>query len=183
MADKISPTPEQLRQLLRYEPESGKLYWRDRGQEWFADASRMKAWNTRCAGKEAFTSVHGEGYRCGRVLDKHKLAHRVVWAIQTGEWPASDVDHIDGDRSNNAWANLRSVTRIENMRNAKRFKSNTSGHVGVWWSAATSMWIAEIKVGGEKLTIGSFDRIEDAAAARKTAEAQHGFHKNHGRAL
>lgn len=182
MAKKANPTPEQLRQLLRYDPETGELFWMERGIEWFGSVWRMDAWNKRCSGKEAFTSTHGERYKCGRVLDRLKLAHRVIWAIQTGAWPDGDVDHIDGDRANNAWSNLRSVSRSENMRNAKRFKSNTSGHVGVWWSSQVSKWMAEIKVDGEKLHIGSYDRIEDAAAARKAAEVQHGFHENHGRA-
>ena len=139
-------------------------------------------WNKRFSGREAFTSRHGEGYKCGKVLDCLILAHRAIWAIQTGEWPKDDTDHIDGDRGNNRWVNLRAVDRTENMRNAKRFKSNSSGHVGVWWSKPIERLIAEIKVDGRKLHLGTFADIEDAIAVRKAAEKRYEFHDNHGRA-
>lgn len=182
MANQPLPSPDVLRQLLSYDPETGKLFWKERGPEWFDSEPRHRAWNTRCAGKEAFTSRHGEGYKCGKVLDRLILAHRAIWAIQTGEWPSDDTDHIDGDRANNRWVNLRAVCRVENMRNTKRSKANSSGHIGVWWSKQVKSWIAEIKVDGKKFHLGTFDDIADAAAARKAAEKQHDFHENHGRA-
>lgn len=176
MADFHLPSPTELRKLLRYEPETGKLYWlpragKTRGERFF---------NTRFAGKEALT-YDAKGYRVGSIMDRDAKAHRVAWAIHYGEWPAGFVDHINQDRSDNRIANLRLADHAVNGRNAKLHSSCTSGVLGVGWVKAKNRWRAMIKVDGRSRYIGMFKTFEDAVAVRREAEARYGFHKNHGR--
>lgn len=182
MAHKALIHPDALRQLLRYDPETGKLFWRMRDASMFANEIRARQWNTRCAGKEALTTRHAAGYKCGPVMNKLYLAHRVAIALVNGEWPEGEVDHINGDRTDNRWCNLRAVSHQENAKNRAIGRGNSSGLMGVYWSKANLCWIAEIKADGVKHHLGSFASKEAAYAARKSAEGAHGFHRNHGRA-
>ena len=181
MAKAPLPSPEVLRQLLRYEPETGMLFWRERPRSMFSSCSRHRGWNTRCAGKLALSTKHSAGYRCGPINNKLLLAHRVIMAIQNGEWPEGEVDHVNGDRADNRLSNLRCVPHEENARNRCLSGRNTSGAMGVWWHKANRCWIAEITHDGIKQHIGSFTVKEDALRARRGAEQKLGFHRNHGR--
>ncbi len=179
-------TPELLRQLLRYEPETGKLYWRERDVRFFRDGAKAKeavckSWNTKWAGKEAFKFIGGNGYHRGAVFDRPMRAHRVIWALVHGAWPEADIDHINGDRSDNRLCNLRVVTRAENNRNAKRPTDNTSGIPGVYSTRAPGKWFAKIGAGGKRIYLGTYDTFDLAVQAREAALKKHGFHPNHGR--
>lgn len=185
MAENL-PSIDTLRLLLRYEPETGRLFWRERPESMFADGGHSAAhcaakWNTRYAGKEALTALRVHGYRHGSVLDKQQAAHRVVWALVYGKWPSQDIDHINGDPADNRIINLRLVTKAENMRNQKRYATNKSGATGVNWFKRDRTWQAKITVSGQQVHLGYFKNIDDAIAARKAAEARYGFHENHGR--
>jgi hypothetical protein len=138
-------------------------------------------WKTRSAGKEALTATGSHGYRCGPVLSNLLLAHRVIWALQTGEWPQQHIDHINGDKQDNRWENLRCVSRRSNMRNRKLSSNNSSGCHGVSRVSKGEGWRARIHTAaGEKL-LGVYDDRNDAIAARKAAEKLYGYHENHGR--
>lgn len=174
MATKPLPDIDTLHQLLRYEPDTGKLFWKERDDV-------RPGWNTRWAGKEAFTANDGHGYKMGRISYTIFRAHRVIMAMVNGEWPAHEVDHINGDRADNRRKNLRLVTRTENGRNTRKPAHNTSKVVGVSWHKASGKWRASIKTNGMGKHLGVFPRKADAIAARKAAEAELGFHENHGR--
>jgi hypothetical protein len=168
------PPIDYLRQRLRHDPGTGKLYWR-------ADAPLVrKNWNTRFGGREAFTAIRNTGYRHGRIDDVCYQAHRVIWALHYGADPVGHLDHIDHDKLNNRIENLRIVNHQENHRNTSRRRNNTSGHMGVSWFAAGNKWSAYIMVDRKKKHLGYFDRLDDAVAARRAAEATFGFHENHG---
>lgn len=162
---------ETLRALLHYDPATGALTWRSRGDKW---------WDGRYAGKPALQSVNAYGYLCGRVFDRHCFAHRAAWAIHTGAWPLGDIDHIDGNKQNNAISNLRDGTKSQNQRNTRRPKNNTSGAIGVTWNRRSRKWKAQLGIKGGKY-LGEFARFEDAVAARKAAETAYGYHPNVGR--
>lgn len=115
--------------------------------------------------------------------NKSMAVHKVAWFYMTGEWPDSDIDHIDHNRKNNKWSNLRLATRQENMRNATRSKSNTSGFTGVTWCKQQKQWQAQITVSGKCIKLGRFDDINDAISARKQANKVYGFHANHGKKI
>lgn len=169
------------RQLLRYEPETGRLFWLERPREMFPAIHHWKTWNTRYAGTEAFPSTDAAGYRQGRIFDVQYRAHRVVWLIQTGNWPDGQIDHINGIRDDNRLSNLRVVSNIENGRNQSRYSTNTSGVTGVYWHRARQKWAAGIKINGRIKYLGLFNLIEDAAATRASSNLAHGFSERHGK--
>ena len=172
MTTKELPSVDYLRKRLRYEPETGKLFWRD-------CADMPNNWRARYAETEAFTNVSG-GYRTGRVDAATFGAHRVAWSIHYGEWPSNQIDHINGIRADNSIANLRVVTPQENSRNRTMNRDNTSGVCGVSWFKRLKKWKVQIKVDGRMIHLGLFDSIEDAAAARAEASARYGFSSRHG---
>lgn len=104
-------------------------------------------------------------------------AHRIVWLMFRGEVSAGmEVDHINGDRSDNRIENLRLVTKAENSRNRKTPTNNTSGEIGIQRRRSGSY---QARVG--KLHVGTFETIDEAVAARRAASIPLGFHENHGR--
>ena len=178
MGIKKEMDPSLLRQLLTYEPETGKLYWCERPRGMFKSDRSCRSWNTRFAGNEAFTAKL-TGYHQGAVLGGRFLAHRVIWAMVHGEWP-NEIDHINGDRADNRLVNLRSVSHSENGRNQRPPTTNTSGVVGVRRHGGAGVWRACIRVSGRNKHLGSFKSMEDAIRARRAAEQAHGYHGTMG---
>ena len=185
MAVKPLPSQEVLRQLLDYVPETGKLYWKERPFSMFRDGAQSAQhnaaiWNAKNAGREACSST-ANGYLETSLHRTPVLAHRVIWKMVTGE-DAQSVDHIDGDKSNNRFVNLRGVTQIENGQNQVLRKNNTSGVMGVYWSKPHNKWIARLNYKYKTIYIGIFETFDEAVAARRAAEREYGLHPNHGRA-
>ena len=185
MANKALPEQSVLLQLLRYEPETGKLFWRERGVEWFSaktqnrSSSLCRLWNERYADKEAFTCM-SYGYRTGSVLASNYKAQRIIWKMETGVDP-DHIDHVNGTRSDNRLLNLRDVTITENAKNRKIPTNNKTGVIGVyrWAHGRNVYWVA---TSPEKTDTTYFHCVGQAIAARRAAEIKHGFHPNHGRA-
>lgn len=185
MADRQLPSIDLLRQLLRYDADTGLLFWKERPIEMFVGGEypperRAASWNSRCADKEAFTYVNSAGYRSGAVNDLLLLAHRVIWAIHYSKWPDDDVDHIDGDKLNNRIANLRDVPQAVNTRNAVGKSNNTSGVTGVSWRPDRGKWRARVMVNYREISLGHFDTLEEATIAREAAVRQFDFTERHG---
>tara|TARA_R110001606_G_scaffold190822_1_gene338772 strand:+ start:384 stop:701 length:318 start_codon:yes stop_codon:yes gene_type:complete len=101
--------------------------------------------------------------------------------MHVGDWPADQIDHISGDRSDNRIENLREATQTENSRNMKTLANNMSGVMGVSWDKRERHWIATISDDNSSVRLGRFKSFEDAVAARKAAEVEYGYHPNHGR--
>lgn len=175
------PEASLMKELLRYDRDSGLLWWRERPLRFFKDARSMKVWNTQFAGKPALRGVHKDGYSKGRVLGFDLLTHRVVWAIHHDEWPSGEIDHIDGDPSNNRIENLRDVSSAVNGQNIKRSKRNSSGRTGVSFNKLQKKWVAYIQAHKKFMYLGQFDSFEEACSARELAEREAGFHQNHDR--
>lgn len=184
MAVRRLPSQDVLNQLLRYDPETGKLFWRERPSSFFSDGYRTaegKAanWNSRFAGQEAFVTPHVHGHLSGVLNYRRYLAHRIIWKMMTGEEPDT-VDHENGIGSDNRWINLRSVTQQENTQNSGLSKNNTSGVNGVCWDKRRGKWYARIKVDRRNIFLGTFDTLQEAEAARLQANHDYGFHETHG---
>ena len=115
------------------------------------------------------------GYVYVCIGGKCYLGHRLAWFYQTGSWPDCHIDHVNGVRSDNRWANIRSATRAENQRNRGRPANNTSGYKGVSWYARKQKWRARLVCEGVESHLGYFDNIEDARSAySKAASTLHG---------
>ena len=186
MAKQDIPTPEELRKLLRYEPETGKLFWRERTPDMFTEGKqslehKCSKWNSCYANKEALKQTKNDGYKRGLIWRQTYPAHRIAWAVFYGSWPSDQIDHINGVKDDNRISNLRDVTHAENNKNKSMQSNNTSGVNGVRWNKADRKWRAFITVEKKFKYLGGFQEIEDAIAARKAAEVKYGFHPNHGR--
>ena len=180
MAPKALPPLGVLRQRLRYEPETGKLFWKEQPPSSFKDERAAKIWNGRYAGNEAGTK-DPRGYIGIRINGHRVWAHRAVWAFVHGCWPEQHIDHLDGDKSNNRPGNLRECSNAVNSRNSKLFASNSSGVCGVCWDKKNGKWKAQAKVDGIQYNLGRFATKELAAAARKAFDAETGaFTLEHG---
>lgn len=178
--------PAVLRKLIDYDPLTGAMIWKIREPFWFtkgpfAPEHQAKVWNAQFSGKPALACITGNGYREGHVLRRSLKAHRAAWAIMTGEWPDGFIDHINGKRADNRWANLRVVTNSENLRNARMRADNLSGCNGVGWHRASGKWRARITVANKQVHLGTFDTKDAAIAARTEAERGRGFTTRHGR--
>lgn len=164
---KIEITPDLLRELLDYSPDTGQLLWKPR--------EGAKNWNTRWAGRPALAYKDTNDYLYGRVFAQRIYAHRAAYMIYHGIVP-NDVDHINGDRADNRISNLRSATRSENLRNRSANKRPTkSGIVGVYL-VPSGRWQVYIC----QKSLGTFATKEEAIHARRAAEAKMGFSPRHG---
>ena len=173
------PSFEEVALALRYEAQTGEFYWLPRDE---LGSSGRRGWNRKYAGKPALTYLCA-GYLSGTLLGSAVLAHRVAWLLHYGEWPAGQIDHINGDRTDNRIENLRVVTATENNRNRKVPKTNISGRIGVSRSSRSpGRWQAFIKKDGKSRYLGSYRSVEEASEARQKAERALGYHENHGRA-
>lgn len=155
-----------LKQLLHYDPITGKFRWRPR-------SDRSKGWNRKHAGKLAgWVTGDTHGYERIAIDGSHHYAHRLAVLYMTGKWPKDEVDHINRVRDDNRWGNLREASKSENGRNTGLRKTNTSGIKGVSWDRSRGKWLATICVGRVQTALGRFDTKEEAIAARRAAEAR-----------
>lgn len=179
MAAQPLPSIAEIRQLLRYDPETGLLWWLPRPEALFKypgakrPSQSCKRWNARYAGTKAGANDHN-GYVLVKIHDRSYPAHRLIWAMVHGKWPET-IDHINGIPSDNRLTNLRDVSREINQRNQRRHKSNKSGRTGIFWSEQYGAWLASIKMRNVSHVIGVFDDFDKAVAARKLIEQKNGF--------
>jgi hypothetical protein len=150
-------TVDEARRVFDYDADSGILSRR------VSTGSRSRLGPTGCPVPT--------GYLMVRLHRKAHYVHRLAWLLTYGEWPVGEIDHINGDRSDNRLCNLRDLGRAENGQNIGVPANNTSGATGVYFSARAQRWVAEIKVNQKKRHIGTFVLLADAVAARQAARA------------
>jgi hypothetical protein len=152
-------TSERLNELLFVNPQNGVFIWRS---------------NTGGKGKkhkEAGTLMFN-GYLKIGIDNKEYLAHRLMWLYVYGEFPKTNIDHIDRCRSNNSILNLRLATPKQNAENMFRTSTNTSGYRGVHFNKRlqSKPWSANIMHNKKTIHIGYFQTAEEASIARKSTE-------------
>lgn len=117
------------------------------------------------------------GYLRCRVHGRIYFLHRLAFLAMTGEFPPGDVDHIDGNRGNNAWSNLRAATRSGNCQNRTAATTARSGVRNVYFDPQSGRWQVKVMVDGRSKSFGYFATIEEATPVARAAEAKlHTFH-------
>lgn len=150
------PTAEELRSLLDYDPATGIFRWR-------------RSAGTSAAGDLA-GCVRGRYWIIG-IRGRRYRAHRLAWVYVYGVWPELEIDHRDTFTLNNAIANLRQATRLQNTHNSKPHRANKIGLKGV--TASRGKFHAKIRANFQTIYLGAFDTAEAAHAAYRTAAEQH----------
>lgn len=155
-------TVDRLKSLLDYNPETGDFTWKIKTSNRTPVGSRAGAKGTL-------------GYIHISVDMKKYLAHRLAYFYMIGEWPAEVIDHINGNKSDNRWANLRPATVAQNTWNSSVPQNNSSGHKGVSFSKSKRRWTARISKNYRLRILGYFDTKEEAIEAyQKAAKRLHG---------
>ena len=142
-------TPERLKEVLDYDPETGISTW-------------LVSRGSAREGARAGCNINPDGYRRIRIDRENYLEHRLIFFWMTGRWPDPEVDHRDMDKLNNRWHNLREATRSQNAANRRTHKTNTSGVKGVCWNKRLQKWVAQIKVNGTQIHLLATDSKEKA---------------------
>jgi len=159
-------TQKRLKELLHYNPETG-------------DFTRTISRGGVMAGSIA-GAFDTHGYIQIRIDRKLHLAHRLVFLYINGEFPESQVDHVNHQRADNRIENLRQVLRQDNLQNQSLYINNSSGVSGVSWSKGLRKWKADIQICRKRIHLVYYPNINDAIIVRKMAESEYGFHANHG---
>lgn len=168
---RVLPSAEYLLECFDYNPETGELRWKARPQEHFATSQAWKRWITQFS--ETTAGHLQKGYIVVKMDGRNFRVHRVIWKMMTGADPSLEIDHKDGVRANNRWANLRLATDSEQNWNSKLRKTNTTGRRGV--SRRAGRWQASIHMHGAKRHLGYFSTVEEASLAYETvASGLHG---------
>ena len=154
---------DDIKDILDYDPETGEFIWLVR-------RGNQNTFPGKIAG-----FVRSDRYRRICTNGKRYLAHRLAWFYMTGEWPESEIDHINGVRDDNRWENLRLATHTQNIMNANIYKNNTSGYKGVYCSKKTKInkWRASIRIDKILKHLGCFDTLSGAARAYNKAAKKH----------
>lgn len=159
-------TQERLRELLEYFPATGEFIWkRNKGKQ--------------IAGTSA-NRVTDSGYRIVMLDRENYRQHRLAFFYMTGEWPTEFVDHINGDKSDNRWENLRECSKSQNGFNVGTKCTNTSGFKGVSWRQDRNKFRAYTRIKGQIKHLGYFDDPELADLVVTSArELHHGEFARH----
>jgi hypothetical protein len=152
---------QEARSRLSYDPETGIFRW-------------LVSKKGISAGSIA-GSASRKGYLVITLNQKHHYSHRLAWLFMKEEWtnwPEEEIDHINGIRTDNRFANLRKVSRQQNAMNCRAKKTSPHGIKGVAWDSTRRKWMATIMIGGKNKTLGRFDSAEEAHRVYCTAANQ-----------
>lgn len=136
---------ETLKKLLNYNPSTGEFTW------------LAKLSPTGLIGQKAGCIKINDGYIQIQINKKKYRAHRLAWLYMKGKWPKKYIDHINHDRSDNSWENLREADDSLNQANRRISRNNTSGYKGVYWDKRKKQWSARIKYQGQAIHLGFYD--------------------------
>lgn len=139
-------TRNEIAEFISYDPETGL----------FTNIKKRKGTRSVCGWSRS------DGYVIITINYKRYLAHRLAWLFMYGEWPSSDIDHINGNPNDNRICNLREATHAQNLKNQKLRSNNTSGYKGVYFSKKNRNWVARIKVNYQYKHIGVYTDPETA---------------------
>lgn len=151
----------------------------------FEDAGRTLRWKKTKYKSRIGTDItcqDGRGYLTVKIGNKQYNVHRLIWVLRHGDIPdGMQIDHIDGDKTNNSPDNLRLASENQNKWNRRMSRNNTSGVKGVTWNKSEGKWQGTVYFMGKGVYVGLFDALEAAADAVKATRARlHGEFANDG---
>lgn len=152
-------TIERANHALSYCAETGEFRWKIR-------VGRMRPIGS-LAGK-----LDKDGYRVIGLDGRKYRAGRLAYFMATGSWPDCQIDHINGEKSDDRLQNLRPVTQTQNSQNTSFHKNSVSKKKGVDYHKGDCMWRARIRVNGKRLFLGNFHSPEEAHYAYCRAAAK-----------
>lgn len=153
---------EALKNKLTYHPDSGLFTWN------YSVGRAKEGHPAGCINKTT-------GYLHIGLDGKRYQAHRLAWLYVYGENPENEIDHINGNCTDNRIENLRKASRKENARNQGKRKNNTSGYKGVYFHKSVSRFQARIRVDNKLLHLGMYaTQIEAHKAYMKAAKKYFG---------
>jgi hypothetical protein len=160
-------TLKELHHLVHYNPHTGKMVWNNP-----LPHSRPKS-------GELVGGINNDGYRSVMIKQKLYLVHRLVFLYMTGQVPHF-VDHIDRERTNNKWENLRPATSMSNAKNHTKRSNNKSGVTGVCWDNTNKKWMASIYDNRKPIFLGHFSDFFEAVCVRRSAETKYNYSRGNG---
>ena len=152
----ILPPLEVLKWLFRYDSESGKLY------------KIRESSGKLCNPEREINALTSNGYLRVTITDRNGLkklflVHQLIYYMVSNVEPLSIVDHINGDKMDNRFENLKLSNESLNQRNRKMQSNNTSGITGIYWDKDRNKWASEARdPTGRKKYLGRYDDIEEA---------------------
>jgi hypothetical protein len=145
-------TQDQLKKILSYDPETGLFHWKIKPSKRFAKGMQAGSLG------DGYIRIHTNGRQYG--------AHRLAWLYVHGVEPEHQIDHINGNPSDNRIVNLRQATQMENAQNIRKpQKNNSHGNLGVTYDPKKKLWRTRISINGTRKYIGKFKTQEQAAQA------------------
>ena len=163
-------TQSELHALFYYNRETGNFIWK---------VSRGKRSQLKVGTIAGYTNKNG--YKFIRLNKKLYRSHRLAWLYTYGEFPENEIDHIDGNPSNNAISNLRLCNSSQNKFNTKKRKDNTSGIKGVHWYKKYGKWQVNLNFNKTRKSLGYFsDLFEACCVITSTRNKLHKEFSNHG---
>lgn len=166
---------EEAARRLDYNKTTGEVTWQPKPVR----EKNAAQWNEKYAGKVAGTINKSDRYRYIAIfasgVSRRLLAHRLAWFITTGALPKDEIDHINRDRQDNRFSNLRDVPAYLNGRNRADRPDNTSGYAGVTWNKKAQRWQAQANFGGKNRYLGLFANKDEAGEKMLAFRALHGY--------
>jgi hypothetical protein len=145
-------TYERLVELVNYDPVSGIFTWKK-------VTNRSIVPNTECKG-----SIVG-GYKVIGIDGVKYYLARLAWMYMTKSFPEKGlvIDHINGDKTDNSFKNLRSCSQQLNCMNRRKPSvRNKSGFLGVTFHKRCGLYQAQIHVNGKRISLKYYPTAEEA---------------------
>ena len=162
------PTQKRLKELFNYNIKSGFV-------------TRIKSASNNAQKGSVLNTRNNKGYISVRVDYVTYSLHRLIFIYMGHGIELKYVDHINHNKLDNSWSNLRLTCAKGNGRNQSKSKSNSSGFTGVCWHKASRKWDVSARINGKLIHFGLYNCFIDAISERIRVNNTFDFHINHGK--